>query len=262
MSLINIKSQDNGVWECELNRPEKLNALSAQLVSELTTFFHEAQAAAESFELRCLLLTSSHPKAFCVGADLKERKGMTDEDVVKTLDALKNLTCALEDIPCPTVAVVEGAAFGGGLELALSADIRFASSAASMGLTETRLAIIPGAGGTQRLSRLVGVATAKELIFSGERMDASRAHSLGIVNRVGESAREDAYEWANGVVEGGPIAMLAAKEAVNASVTKGHVREDALSAERNAYLKTLTSEDRHEGLLAFAEKRKAQYKGR
>lgn len=261
MSLIKIKTQENGVWECELDRPEKLNALSAQLVSELTTFFREAAAAAESFELKCLLLTSSHPKAFCVGADLKERKGMSDEDVVKTLDTLKDLTCALEDIPCPTVAVVEGAAFGGGLELALSADIRIAASTATMGLTETRLAIIPGAGGTQRLTRLIGEARAKELIFSGERMGADRAHALGVINRVSENARADAHAWADGVVEGGPIALLAAKEAVNA-YSSSRSRESSLNAERAAYLKTLKSEDRHEGLTAFAEKRKAEYKGR
>jgi len=259
MELVNLNKKSNGVWVCEINRPEKLNALSAQLIKELTQVFQDAAQAANKFECRAFLLKSSSPKAFCVGADLAERKGLDDAGVVEALDSLRKLTQSLENIPCPTLALVEGAAFGGGLELALCCDLRAASDKATMGLTETRLAIIPGAGGTQRLTRLIGPAKSKELIFSGKRLSAAEALSFGLLNTLSSEAEKWANEYLDGVVEGGPVALLAAKEAVNNGLNKSI--SEALDVERTAYLRTLKTEDRHEGLKAFAEKRKPQYKG-
>jgi enoyl-CoA hydratase/carnithine racemase len=260
MGLVRLEKKTNGIWICELHRPDKLNALSAQLVRELTEVFKGAQAAAQSFECRAFLLKSSSPKAFCVGADLAERKAMNETQVVAALDGLRELMLSLEQIPCPTIAVLEGVALGGGLELALCCDVRVASESASMALTETRLAIIPGAGGTQRLTRLVGLSKAKEFIFTGKRIDAREALDCGILNAIATSPLEWAETFAAQVIEGGPVALLAAKEAIekgwNVEIQEG------LNIERAAYLKTLHTQDRLEGLQAFSEKRKPQYRGK
>jgi len=260
MSYLIIEKKDNGVWSCCLNRVDKLNALSLDFISEATQFFKTAKAAADQGVLRTLILSSASEKAFCVGADLKERKGMNDDEVVATLDKLKDLTCALENISAPTIAVIEGAAFGGGLELALCCDIRIVSPKAVMGLTETRLAIIPGAGGTQRLTKLVGPAKAKELIFRGLRFDGKQAALLGVANHCVDKAEEFATNLADEIVQGGPLALRAAKEAVDGGA---HLATpEGLQVERKAYLKTLKSQDRMEGLRAFEEKREAKYEGK
>ncbi len=260
METIQLIKGDQGIWTCTLTRPEKLNALSQKMIEELTACFKEVAAAAERMECRVLLLNSSSLKAFCVGADLGERRLMNEEQVCQTLDALRRMTCALENIAAPTIAIIEGAAFGGGLELALCCDLRVASPAALMGLTETRLAIIPGAGGTQRLARLVGLARAKEFIFTGRRLSAEEAEIFGLVNACEDDARGWASRIAMEIAEGGPVAILAAKDAI----VKGFGRAigEGLDFERAAYEKTLHTSDRVEGLKAFDEKRKPQYQGR
>lgn len=260
MDTIQLTKGPLGIWTCTLNRPEKLNALSRKMIDELTTCFSEVAAAAERMECRVLLLSSSSPKAFCVGADLGERRSMDEKQVGQTLDALRAMTCALEAISVPTIAVIEGAAFGGGLELALCCDLRVAGPGALMGLTETRLAIIPGAGGTQRLTRLVGVARAKEFIFTGRRLGAQEAEIFGIVNASEDDARGWAHRIATEISEGGPVAILAAKEAIDRGI--GRSMKEGLDVERTAYEKTLYTSDRVEGLKAFDEKRKPQYQGR
>lgn len=260
MEHVKLDKGPRGIWTCTLDRPEKLNALSRKLTDELTDCFVEVKTAAERFECRVLIVASSTPKAFSVGADLGERRGMNESQVCDALDSLRKLTTSLEKIPAPTIAVLEGAAFGGGLELALCCDLRVAKPGALMGLTETRLAIIPGAGGTQRLTRLVGIARAKEMIFTGKRLSAQEAMLFGVVG----ACEEDPHAWATSIaseiVEGGPVAVLAAKQAIETGY--GLSLEQGLDEERRAYEKTLRTQDRVEGLKAFDEKRKPQYQGR
>ncbi len=260
MELVKTTKNESGVWIVELNRAEKLNALSLQLIDEATQIFGEAHSAALKSELKTLILASTTDKSFCVGADLKERKAMSDEQVIATLDRLKKLTLAIENIPCPTIAAIDGAAFGGGLELALCCDLRIVSPGATMGLTETRLAIIPGAGGTQRLARYVGLAKAKELIFTGRRLSGNEALSIGLANACVENPKDESKKWAEEIVQGGPIALLAAKKAIDNGYGKSI--EEGLVLEREAYLSTLKTKDRVEGLRAFEEKRKPKYEGK
>lgn len=260
MDNVKLDKVPGGVWTCMLDRPAKLNALSGAMIEELRIVFEEAAEAARVFECRALLVVSSSPKAFCVGADLSERRTMNETQVLETLDALRAMTSALECVPVPTLAVVEGAAFGGGLELALCCDMRVATPSALMGLTETRLAIIPGAGGTQRLSRLLGIARAKEMIFSGKKIDGDHAAAMGLVNACEANARAWASHVAAEICAGGPVAILAAKEAINGG--SGLSLEKALDQERRSYERTLRTQDRIEGLKAFDEKRKPQYQGR
>jgi methylglutaconyl-CoA hydratase len=260
--LENVKLEKGplGLWTCTLDRPDKLNALSRKMIAELKQCFDEVASAARRFECRVLVVASSSPKAFCVGADLAERRGMNEEQVIETLDELREMTGSLERVPVPTIAVIEGAAFGGGLELALCCDLRVATAKSQMGLTETRLAIIPGAGGTQRLARLIGLSRAKELIFTGRRLSGLEADAFGLLNACEEDARAWAAKIASEISEGGPVAILAAKQAIESGF--GLPIEEGLDEERKAYSRTLNTHDRLEGLKAFDEKRKPQYQGR
>jgi methylglutaconyl-CoA hydratase len=244
-----------------LNRPEKLNALSKELIRALTDEFQKISRDIQGGkDIRSAILQSATEKAFCVGADLSERLAMNEAQVVETLNALKQMTVALEDIPVPTIAILRGVAFGGGFELALACDLRVAHDEASLGLTETGLAIIPGAGGTQRLTQLVGVAKAKEMIFLGIKISAEEAKAYGVVNEVSDTPEEVAEEWADQMALKGPLALRAAKQAINANVM-GRCTEAALGIERENYLKVLHSKDRLEGLKAFVEKRSPHYRG-
>lgn len=187
---------------------------------------------------------------------------MDELQVKQFIYTIRNLFTEIEQLNKPVIAAVNGVALGGGTELALACDIRLASESASMGLTETKLAIIPGAGGTQRLPRLVGRAKAKELIFTGRRVDAREAYEMGLVNKVCPADRllEECREMAAMITENGPIALEQAKYAINqgleADINTG------LAIESNAYWITIPTEDRTEGLKAFREKRKPEYKGK
>jgi enoyl-CoA hydratase/carnithine racemase len=178
------------------------------------------------------------------------------------LGEINMLMDALAAFPRPTIAAINGVAFGGGLELALACDIRIAAETAEMGLTETRLGIIPGAGGTQRLSRIAGVAVAKELILTGRRIGAARARELGIVSEVVPAAdlSAAAARWAAEISGAAPLALGAAKRAIDEGLARPLA--EALKIERERYEEVLTTEDRNEGLAAFAEKRPPVYKGR
>jgi enoyl-CoA hydratase/carnithine racemase len=209
-----------------------------------------------------VIITGAGEKAFCAGADLKERTTLNPDQVKEYIFTIRNLFTAVEQLNKAVIAAVNGIALGGGTELALASDIRIASMNASMGLTETRLAIIPGAGGTQRLPRLVGKGKAKELIFTGQRVDAQEALKIGLVNKICEQNElmAECKNMAGMICETGPIAIEQAKYAINHGLESDI--HTGLAIESNAYWICIPTEDRLEGLAAFKEKRKPVYKGK
>lgn len=245
------------IWTIE--RIERRNALARATVRELGRLAREAH---EDRTLRAVIITGAGGQAFCAGADLKERQGMVLEEVRDFLALYKSAFGAIDKLPIPTVAAIDGVAFGGGLELALACDFRVATSASQLGLTETSLAIIPGAGGTQRLVRVVGGARAKELIVFGRRFDGRAALDMGIVNALaneGETCLDAALRFVAPLEHAAPIAIAAALEAVDGATDLS--LEEGLSLERRCYERTLASKDRLEALAAFAAKRKPVYEG-
>ncbi|CAM9743201.1 unnamed protein product, partial [Ectocarpus fasciculatus] len=207
-----------GVVRLEMKNP-KANALGLKLISELE---EAVEAVSRDGSVRSVVLTSGVPGVFCAGADLKERAVMTKTEAEVFVVRLRSLMSKVASIPAPTIAVAEaGAAFGGGLELMLACDVRVVGAKATMGLTETSLGIIPGAGGTQRLPRLIGTSKAKELIFTAGRVDAARALELGMVNAVFDAgqAEKGALSMAGDMARRGPLAVRAAKLAIDEGLT-------------------------------------------
>jgi enoyl-CoA hydratase/carnithine racemase len=238
-----------------INGEARRNALSKAMVAELGQ--HVARVSGPSRTVRAVVLTGAGTKAFCAGADLKERATMSEGEVKIFLDTLRATFRAIELSDCVFIAFINGVAFGGGTELALSCDLRVMDETAELGLTEVKLGIIPGGGGTQRLPRLIGRGAAKDLILTGRRVAADEAMALGLVNRVGDL--DDAMHLAKMVVENAPIAVGLAKHAIDDGA---HLDLDsALALEQRYYQKTLGTEDRLEGLKAFAEKRLPVFKG-
>lgn len=254
-----LVEKKDGIAVLTLNRPQVMNSFSLELLHSL-----KEQVDALKFDnnVRVVIITGAGQKAFCAGADLKERTTFDELQVKEFIFTIRNLFTAIEYLNKPVIAAINGVALGGGTELALACDIRIAAMNASMGLTETRLAIIPGAGGTQRLPRLIGRGKAKELIFTGRRVDAREALEIGLVNQIcdPESLLEECQKMAAMICETGPIAIEQAKYAINYGLeTDLHT---GLGIESNAYWVTIPTEDRLEGLAAFQEKRKPVYKGR
>lgn len=258
MSKILVNKLDNGIVMITLNRPEAANALSIEMLEGLRDALLTCKF---DVSVRCIIITGAGEKAFCAGADLKERAGMDSVQVKKTVSLIRDTINSLELLPQPVIAAVNGVAFGGGTELALACDIRIASETAKLGLTETSLGIIPGAGGTQRLPRLVGKGRAKELIFTARRLEAKEALEIGLVeyNVPSESLLDKALEIAGQIVRNGPIAVAQAKFAID----KGYDVDlnTGLAIEQNAYAVTIPTKDRLEGLQAFKEKRTPKYIG-
>jgi methylglutaconyl-CoA hydratase len=246
------------VWT--LDRPDRMNALSRDTLLALGKLSREA---ATNASVRAVVLTGAGDRAFCAGADLKERRSMTDDEVRSLLDLYRSELGPLDRLPKPVVAAINGVALGGGLELALACDLRVASAGAVLGLPETSIAIIPGAGGTQRLPRIVGEGRAKEMILLARRLSAAEALAWGLVNRVtpsGASVVDDAIEWIRPIAEGAPLAQAAALEALDRG--RDASLETGLLLEKVSYDKTLASEDRREALAAFAAKRPPRFQGR
>ena len=216
----------------------------------------------QNSSIYCTIITGENDRAFCAGADLKERINMSDEQVIRAVTLISKVATNIEEMPMPVITAINGVAFGGGLELALASDLRIAAKHAIMGLTETSLAIIPGAGGTQRLARLIGLGQAKRLIFTAARLDAEEAFRIGLVEQVVDSDEllRKAIEMAHQIANNGPVAIRQAKSAIH----QGYQTDLAtgLAIEHECYLKTIPTKDRMEGLLAFKEKRKPEYKGR
>lgn len=256
MSDAKVLIEEKGpLWEITLNAPERRNALGRAVVEGV---LEAAARVAEEKAVRAVILRGEG-KNFCAGADLKERKGMPEPEVRETVSRLNRMMQAIDNSPKVWVAAVHGPCLGGGLELALCCDFRIGRDDAIIGLPEVRLGILPGAGGTQRLPRMIGIAKAKELILTGMRVPADEAHRLGVLNRVADDHIAAARAFAEEVCKAAPISLTQAKRAVD----KGwdlHM-EAALTFERTCYDVTLPTQDRLEGLAAFAEKRAPNYKG-
>jgi enoyl-CoA hydratase/carnithine racemase len=254
-----LVEEHDGIAILTLNRPEVMNSFNLALLHALK---EQIEALKFITNIRVVIITGSGQKAFCAGADLKERTTYSEFQVKTFIFTIRNLFTSIENLNKPVIAAINGVALGGGTELALACDIRIASMNALMGLTETRLAIIPGAGGTQRLPRLIGRGKAKELIFTGRRVDAQEALQIGLVNQIceQESLLDECLKMAALICEAGPIAIEQAKYAINYGLeTDLHT---GLGIESNAYWVTIPTEDRLEGLAAFQEKRKPVYKGK
>ena len=253
------EGEDSGLVLLGLERPAARNALGRQLLGEIEKAL---TAIAADASVRVVVIHSLVPGVFCAGADLKERAGMTAGEAEAFVKQLRSTFTALENLPIPTIAVLEDTALGGGLELALACDFRVAGEAAVLGLPETSLAIIPGAGGTQRLPRLIGRARAKDLIFTGRRVGAAEALAMNLVDRVASrgEALEVALLLARQILPNGPVALQAAKQAIDGGL--GLEMDRAMALEEACYARVLPTEDRLEGLVAFREKRKPVYRGR
>jgi len=241
------------VWT--IDGEARRNALTRALVAELA---QNVARVSSGRAVRAVVLTGAGEKAFCAGADLKERATMSPDEVRAFLEQLRGTFRAFEKSDCVFVAFVNGLAFGGGTELALSCDLRVIAPSAELGLTEVKLGIIPGGGGTQRLPRLIGRGAAKDLILTGRRVKADEALRLGLGERIGSLG--DAKALTAEICENAPIAVGAAKHAIDEGL---HLDLDAaLALEQKHYAVTIGTEDRLEGLKAFAEKRKPVYRGR
>ncbi len=243
-----------------IDRPDRSNSLSRETLFALGRL---TRAAKDDAAVKAIVITGAGDKAFCAGADLKERQGMTENDVRVQVELYRSELGALDRSPKPVVAALNGVAFGGGLELALICDLRVAVATAKLGLPETTLGIIPGAGGTQRLPRIVGEARAKEMILLGRPITAETALAWGLVNRItpaGTNVVDDVVEWLAPIASGAPIAQAAALEAIDWSFDC--TLAQGLELEKVSYDKVLVSEDRREALKAFAEKRKPSFQGR
>jgi len=256
---IALDKAENGIAQLTLSRDVGKNSLSKEMIEELNQAV--AQVRGDS-QVKVLIVKSSVAKVFCAGADLKERLTMSNSDVEAFVAKLRDSFQGVATLPIPTIAVIEGAALGGGLELALACDIRIAGARAVLGLPETSLAIIPGAGGTQRLPRTIGIAKAKELVFTSARLTAEESAAICLVNYAVEA--DNALITAEGLalkmVQNGPIGMRMAKAAIDGGIDLP--LEEALNVERQCYAQVVNTEDRMEGINAFVEKRKSVYKGR
>ena len=254
-----LSEYNDGVALITLNRPEVMNSFNFDLLHAL-----RSKIADIRFEtaVRVVVITGSGDRAFCSGADLKERATLSPIRVKEYIYTIRNLFTEIENLNKPVIAAVNGVALGGGTELALASDIRIAAETATLGLTETRLAIIPGAGGTQRLPRLVGKGKAKEMIFTGRRIAAAEALEIGLVNQVcaPEALIDTCRSLAAEICETGPVAIEQAKYAINYGMEADLAT--GMAIESNAYWVCIPTEDRLEGLAAFREKRKPVYKGR
>ena len=243
-----------------LNRPEVLNAINTRMGEETLDLW--VRLSADPGEVRCAVLTGAGERAFCAGGDLKERDGMTDEVWRAQHEIFERSFIALMECTVPVIAAVNGHAYGGGLETALCCDFIYAARGARFALSEVRLGIMPGGGGTQNLARAAGERRAKELILSARAFSAEEAHEWGIVNRVCEPVelRSEAIAAAGSIAENAPLSVRQAKKSIHYGL-----QTDLLTGYRfeiEAYNRLVTTEDRHEGVRAFNEKREPAFRGR
>lgn len=274
--VLTIEKEGSIAW-LKLNRPKVMNCLNRQLLNALLQACREL---ADDRQVRVVAIIGAGSKAFCAGADLAERKGMTQGDTLDYLALIQRTMRAIETLPQVVIAAINGSAWGGGFELALACDLRVMLDSAQMRLTEVKLGIIPGAGGTQRLPRLIGKSRAKELILTAAPVTAENGMAIGLIHRVvnleadymnspeGKAVSEGGYleplmahvrSWAAEIATAAPLSLRQAKIAID----QGYDRdlEAALALETRAYLELVNTKDRLEGLSAFAEKRSPVFLG-
>ncbi|XP_049830603.1 methylglutaconyl-CoA hydratase, mitochondrial [Schistocerca gregaria] len=257
-----LKGNDSGIIVLGLNRPKARNALGKTIVSELTDLLENLKHLDDA---RVVILRSLVPGVFCAGADLKERLEMKEDEVLPFVNRLRFIVKSTESLPMPVIAALDGLAVGGGFEMALGCDIIVASNTCKMGLVETKVGILPGAGGTQKLPRLVGPAFAKELIFTARTISGVEAYERGIVNYVVEqnehndAAYQKSLAVARSILPNAPVGIRMAKKAINKSmdvdINTGYTIEEA------CYAQVISTKDRIEGLAAFREKRPPKFTG-
>ncbi|EAT80616.1 enoyl-CoA hydratase [Parastagonospora nodorum] len=269
INVTNVPAPHSGsIRILSLNRPAARNAISRQLLTELHHQVNSIQSEGDAGPTRALILASEVDTSFCAGADLKERATFTQEDTANFLTNLRGTFTSISQLQIPTISALAAPAFGGGLELALTTHMRIFASNTTVALPETRLAIIPGAGGTYRLPALIGLSRARDLILTGRRVGGPEAYFLGLCDRLVEVTPEDAaregaarkkvldeaIKLARDICEGGPIAIKAALAAVEGCAL-------GEKAENAAYELVVKTKDRDEALAAFREKRKPVFRG-
>ena len=258
--MAELRTEDRGpVRVLTIEGEARMNVLSRAIIAELAD---QARDAAADDRIRAVVVTGAGSRAFCAGANLKERRGWSEEDIRRWLGELHAKLREVERCPKPWIAAVNGLALGGGCELALACDLRVMDPAAQMGLTEVRIGIIPGGGGTVRLARVVGLGRARDLILTARRVEAEEALQIGLVNRISAAGDSVAAAIAlgNEIAANAPIAVAAAKAAIEEAWDLA--LDAALERERAHYDKALRSADRLEGLAAFAEKRPPRWSGK
>jgi enoyl-CoA hydratase len=260
MESRNVRLEITGaVGVLTIDRPKALNALDADTVRELLECLGDAR---EGGTVRCLVLTGAGDKAFCAGADIAAMRAMSAIEGKKWARLGQGLTAAIEELPLPVIAAVNGFALGGGLELAMACDFIVASEKARLGQPEINLGIIPGFGGTQRLARRIGAPRAREMIYGGEMIDAETARQWGLVNRVvkHEELLGETRKLADKLALQAPVALSQAKHAIQVGLDVDLA--SGLRYEAEAFAVSFASEDRAEGMGAFLEKRKPAFRGR
>ncbi len=251
--------KEEGIGIVTVNRPDVLNALNTLAFFELGEVFKEIE---KDDEVRVAIITGAGDKAFVAGADIAELKGIGPKKARDFVTVAKRSFDIIDNLPKPTIAAINGYALGGGLELAMVCDMRIASEKARLGLPEIRIGAIPGAGGTQRLPRFISEAVAKELIFTGDMIDAKRAYELGLVNKVvpHDKVMEEAKALAKKMVEKSGAILALAKASINNG--RNVDLETALNYERECFCEVFATEDVVEGMTAFLEKRPPKFKHR
>ena len=257
---ITVERRDDTILLVTLNRPEASNALNTQMGLDLMELFEGLSIDIEG--LRIAIVTGQGTKAFCAGGDLKQRNGMTNDEWQAQHLIFERMMRAILACPIPVIAAVNGAAYGGGCEIAAAADFVYASTNARFALTEVTLGIMPGAGGTQNLPRAIGERRAKEMILSGLPFTAAEGEAWGLVNRVvaPEELMQATLEIAGRIAGNGPIAVRQAKQAIQRGLQMSLA--DGLAFEIEAYNRLVPTEDRREGVLAFNERRKPNFRGK
>ncbi len=263
--LLIVEKEGKLAW-LKLNRPAVANSLNREL---LRTLQAACNTIGQDKSIQIVAIIGAGSKVFSSGADLKERIGLSPTEVIEYQTLIQNTMSSIESLPQPVIAAINGSAFGGGTELALACDLRLMVSHATLQLPEVRLGIIPGAGGTQRLPRLIGKTKAKEMIYFARPMGAEEAHRCGLVNRIVESKQHSALfdeqlisevrAWSEEMTHAAPLSLRQAKIAID----KGYDQDltAGLRCETSSYLQLVNTKDRLEGLAAFAEKRKPNYSG-
>ncbi len=258
LESLRIDRRDDGIVIVTINRPERMNALDRPTLAAGRDFIRDIHYDRSA---RVLIVTGAGDRAFCAGADLKERERMTMVEVRQYIQYIRDTFTEVENLPIPVIAAINGVSMGGGTELALACDLRVIDPRAKMALNETSLAIIPGGGGTVRLPRLVGRGRAKDIILTARWVEAEEALAIGLVNRISAEGKvlEEAIEMAKMILNNGPIAITQAKYVINRGLELPI--EEALHLESEGYEVCIPTKDRVEALEAFKEKRKPEFKG-